>query len=95
MLVRSGFNFQGDRGIERSAPALAAHAVRLRSPVRDYCLQGCLNVLAGEAVTGMGAVIQTCRAQGRSALKFLHQAMMAHYADTDIEKPSLIPVLDT
>ena len=36
-------------------------------------------------------VIQTCRAQGRSAFKFFKQALMAAASHSELDMPSLIP----
>lgn len=72
----------------------AERSLRLAVTKRKVC-GGSRSMDGFEQTAALLTVIQTCRAQGRSALKFLHQAMMAHYADTDIQKPSLIPGLDT
>lgn len=72
----------------------AERSLRLAVTKRKVC--GGSRSMEGFAHTAkLLTVIQTCRAQGRSALKVLHDALIAHAADGEIEMPSLIPQVST
>ncbi|MGF1600982.1 MAG: IS66 family transposase [Thermosynechococcaceae cyanobacterium] len=72
----------------------AERALRLAVTKRKVC--GGSRSMDGFAHTAnLLTVIQTCRAQGRSALNFLHQALMAHADDCQLKTISLIPQIST
>lgn len=65
-------------------------SLRLAVTKRKVC--GGSRSMAGFAQTAiLLTVIQTCRAQGRSALEFFEQALMATASPNRLVMPSLIP----
>jgi transposase len=69
-------------------------SLRLAVTKRKVC--GGSRSMAGLTQTArLLSVIQTCRAQGRSVLSFLKQALMAAASPERVSMPSLIPVSDT
>jgi len=73
----------------------AERSLRLAVTKRNVC--GGSRSMSGFAQTAMLlSVIQTCRAQGRSALKFFQRALIAaSSSDEEQPMPSLIPCSDT
>jgi transposase len=68
----------------------------LRLAVTKRKVSGGSRSMQGFAQTAnLLSVIQTCRAQGRSALKFLQQALMAAATSCKANMPSLIPKTNT
>ena len=68
-------------------------SLRLAVTKRKVC--GGSRSMAGLTQTArLLSVIQTCRAQGRSVLSFLKQALMAAASPERVSMPSLIPVSD-
>ncbi|WP_374111895.1 hypothetical protein [Phormidium yuhuli] len=64
----------------------------LRLTVTKRKVGGGSRSMAGFAQTARWlSVIQTCRAQGRSVITFLKQALMAAAAPEKVSMPSLVP----
>jgi transposase len=71
---------------------LAERLIRLAVTKRKVC-GGSRSLLRFEQTADLLSVIQTCRRQGRSALSFFQQALMAYH--DKVPTPSLIPVPST
>jgi transposase len=72
---------------------LAERLIRLAVTKRKVC-GGSRSMLRFEQTADLFSVIQTCRRQGRSALNFFRQALMAQH-DERLPMPALIPIATT